>query len=756
MKELYASVCIAALLASNAAAAQTVPPATPEPAVTAQSPAAAAPVAAAPVAVPEPQAAPAAAEDPSGLADIVVTAQRRSENLQRVPIAITTISPEVQTKLNIRDLQTLQIITPGLSVSTGVGYAMTYIRGVGANFSNPGVENPIGVYIDGAYVERGKGGNLDVLDTSSVQVLKGPQGTLWGRNSTGGAILVTTADPTFEQKGRLTGQYGNIDHRLIEGYMNIPLSDTVAVRVAGRYRKEGGYIRNLPDGFMLGGLDVYTIRGKILYKPNSDFSAVLGIQHDSRKSSIDANAQILPDAYCLLCSQSGYTHPYADPYTTAINLINNGVGNVSKNDSYNLKLNYDFDKINISSVTAYNKNTDTIYTDTDLTNVNNASSQNFVIPSTNKTFIQNITATSSFGGMFEGMVGIDYLHDNSSYAINIVQIINGPYPPANLAFIKTESVSPYGEINFKPLDGLTITGGGRYTSDVRKGRRNGEPNQRIKFTSFSPRVVVAYETGPVNVYASFNKGNKAGGFSSPAIPLQVFLPEKLDAYEIGAKFVSDDRRFRGNIAAYHYDYSQIQTVAINQGSGTNIGTVQNPDAKLDGIDVDANWKATDWFEIFAGGTYLHSEYRNFVNAGVQIPVFGANGNPIGTSTGTENLSGFPLPHAPKFTAFIGGTISGEVYKGWTGQITGFLNHSGAFDFFSGAGGPLRVDRQSSFETARLSGSISPPDGRYELGFFVDNATDAKTYNLRFTTAPFGAYQIINRPRTYGLRVSVNY
>jgi iron complex outermembrane receptor protein len=755
MNILKASVCLAALFASNAAFAQVTPPTAPGSSTVGEDPAAV-DTAAMPQAQVAPPGAPQPAVPETGLQDIVVTAQRRSENLQRVPIAITTISPALQTKLNIRDLQTMQIITPGLSVSTGVAYAMTYIRGVGASFSNPGVENPVGVYIDGAYVERGKGGNLDVLDTSSLQVLKGPQGTLWGRNSTGGAIIVTTADPTFKNASRLTGEFGNLDHRLVEGYVNVPLSETVAVRIAGRYRKEGGYIRNLPDGFKFGGLDVYTIRGKILFKPTSEFSAVLGVQHDSRKSSLDANAQRLPDAYCLLCSQSSFQHPYRDPYTTAINLINGGVGDVNKNDSYNLRLNYDLSHVSIASVTAFNKNRDTNYTDTDLTDVNNSLSQNFVIPSTNKTFVQNVTATTSFGGMFEGLAGVDYLNDVSTYAINIVQTINGPYPPANLAHIKTESISPYAEINFKPIEGVTITGGGRYTSDVRHGRRDGEPNQRIKFTSFSPRAVIAYDTGPVNMYASFNKGNKAGGFSSPAIPLQVFVPEKLDAYEVGLKFVSSDRRFRANIAAFHYDYNQLQTVAVDQGSGTNIGTIQNPDAKLNGIDADANWKPVEWFELFAGGTYLRSRYKNYTNAGVQLPAFGANGNVIGTITGTEDLSGFALPHAPRFTAFIGGTASAEVYDGWKGQITAFLNHSASFDFFPGAGGPLRADRQPSFETARMSGSITPPDGRYEIGFYIDNLTDAKTYNLRFTTAPFGAYELINRPRTYGLRVSVNY
>ena len=706
------------------------------------------------------------AQDAGGVStgDIVVTAQRRSENLQEVPIAVTAIDSAVAEKLNIRDLQNLQIVTPGLSVSTGVGYAMTYIRGVGANFSNPGVENPVAVYIDGAYVERGKGGNLDMVDVASVQVLKGPQGTLWGRNATGGAILISTADPEFDTTGHVTGEYGNLGHRLIEGVVNVPLSDTVAVRVAGRYRTDGGYIRNLPDNYMFGWQDDYAIRGKLLWKPSSDFSATLMVEHDARKASLGANAEFLPDNYCLNCSASAYTHPYADPYTTAINLLNNGVGVDSKNDIYNLKLNYKLDKFTINSVTAYNHNKTLDAFEGDLTDVNTPAnpnnpnaphSLNFIIPSSNKTFTQNLTATTDLGGMIEGMVGVDYLNDRSTYIINVVQNLSPPFTPIPLAYVKTTSFSPFAEVNIKPLPGLTLTAGGRYTWDKRHGNRVGEPDANVKFHSFSPRLVIAYDAGLVNLYASYNRGSKAGGLSTPAVPMQKFLPETLDGYEIGAKFVSADRRLRANISAFYYDYKQLQTVAINQDS-SQVGTVQNPDAKIHGIDFDGNWRATEWLQLFGGATYLKSHYVNYTNAGVQVPVFDASGNVIGTSTGTEDLSGVRLPHAPKYTAFLGATLSADLSSAWKGDLTAFLNYTSTYDFFPAAGGPIRADRQPGYTTIRMSGSIWPTDGKYKIGFFVDNLTDKKTYNLRFTTAPFGAFQLINRPRTYGVRASVNF
>lgn len=718
MGNFYASACLMALAVSSPALAQT-----------------------------------AEQDDTTTLGDIVVTAQRRSETLQSVPIAVTAISAETTAALNIEDLKDLQIVTPGLNISTGVGYAMTFIRGVGATFSSPGVENPVAVYIDGAYVERGKGGNLDIMDPGSIQVLKGPQGTLYGRNATGGAIIVTTADPQFKNSGQLVGELGNQGHRSVDGFVNVPLSDKLAVRVSGRFRTDGGYIRNLPDNYKFGWADNYSIRGKVLWQPTSEFSAVLGIQHDSRKASMSANSQFLPNNFCLNCDATGYTFPLADPFTTSINLLNGGLGIDAKNDLYTARLTYQADKLTITSNTGYNKNSTIDAFDADLSNINTL---NFIIPSTNKTFTQNVTATTSLGGAIEGLVGVDFLDDTSTYAINFVPNLLPPFQPVDLATVKTKSFSPYAELNFKPAPHLTVTAGGRYTHDTREVSRRLEPNKSLSFNSFSPRVVIAYDAGVVNLYASFNQGTKAGGFSTPSRPATSFLPEKLTAYEVGAKFVSSDRRFRLNLAAFHYDYNQLQVEAIDQSNTGVIGTVQNPDANINGFDFDFNWKPVSAVELFGGASILDTKYVNHGNAGVQIPLLNAQGQVIGTTTGKVSLTGTRLPHAPSFSGFIGATVSGSVADGMKGSLTGLVNYSSEFDFFSGAGGPIKADRQPGFATAKITGSIMPEDEHYEIGFYVDNVTNKLTYAFRFTTAPFGALQVVNRPRTYGVRVGVRY
>ena len=299
---------------------------------------------------------------------------------------------------------------------------------------------------------RSLGGNLDLFDTSLMQILKGPQGTLWGRNSTGGAILITTADPVFETTARAQGEIGNLGHREIESVVNVPLSETVAVRVSGRYIKEGGYITNLPDGSRFGWSNRSAIRAKVLFEPSDDFSAKLLVERDAGENSQQAYSQFLPNVFCLFCTNpgTGYTCPLADPYTTTLNTFNNGVGNRNRSTWGNLQLKYTFGDFTLASVTSYNKNSSVLTSDFDYTSVQGLE---FYIPSTSKVWNQSVTVTSDTGSMIDGMAGFEYLNEKSTYDIFLQTSLNppfsGPRPPAN---INTESYSLFGEVTLKPMD----------------------------------------------------------------------------------------------------------------------------------------------------------------------------------------------------------------------------------------------------------------------------------------------------------------
>ena len=211
--------------------------------------------------------------------EIVVTAQRRSERLQDVPIAMTAVNPQTATELGLRNLRDIQLAMPGTDLAAATGFTMLFIRGIGVPFTTPGLEPPVAIYLDGAYLPRAGGLNslLDMVDPGQIEVLRGPQGTLYGRNATGGVILLNSANPTDKFEGRVMAEYGRFDHKQIDGMLNVPLSDTLSVRVAGRLRKEDGYVTNF-DGTKLGQQNNYTARVRARWAPTDNFEVTGGVE----------------------------------------------------------------------------------------------------------------------------------------------------------------------------------------------------------------------------------------------------------------------------------------------------------------------------------------------------------------------------------------------------------------------------------------------------------------------------------------------
>jgi len=224
-----------------------------------------------------------AASTDGGLGDIVVTARRTNENLQSVPVAITAFSGAQLQAQSARSVADVALLTPSLqinySTSTSTGALFT-IRGQVNQDPIANQDPSVGVYVDGLYWARAYGANADLLDVQEVQVLKGPQGTLFGRNTTGGAILLNTNDPNFEGlSGLVSGTYGRFNQYSLSGVINAPLvADQVALRVAGQINKRDGYINDLNNGGKLGNVNNYTVRSKLLLKPSSTFSLLLSAE----------------------------------------------------------------------------------------------------------------------------------------------------------------------------------------------------------------------------------------------------------------------------------------------------------------------------------------------------------------------------------------------------------------------------------------------------------------------------------------------
>ncbi|MFC4595062.1 TonB-dependent receptor [Sphingobium tyrosinilyticum] len=717
----------------------------------------------------EPAQAVQAAEAPA-VGDIIVTAQRRSERLQDVPVAITAVSPEIATQLGLRNMRDIQLAMPGTDFTQASGFLSLFIRGVGIQYSTPGLESPVAIYLDGAYIPRAGGVNslLDLVDPGTIEVLRGPQGTLYGRNATGGVIRINSAAPTDKFEGRILAEYGRFDHKQIDGMLNVPVSDTLSVRFAGRFKKEDGYITNL-DGTKLAAQNNYTARGRFKWEPTDSFSLSGGVEWQRSKARNYNDELLLGAPTCYVCQSTGQTPGgFYEGVQTDTGPYYNRMFRADLRADLSLG---DFD---LSSTTTYFTNFSEQYADNDF---NPENVFIFAVPRNGgKSYSQEIQVTSNLEGPFNYLFGVNYFYDKSfldialtGSAYDFALTGAGSYPRNN-ANVKTQSVSAFVEGTYKLTDQIKVTAGGRYTYDERDlsvtnstgFQLFGAPaafNSSASFRAFTPRFVLAWDNGPLNVYYSFTRGFKAGGFSTPApFPGNAINPEKVFNHEVGIKNSALGGKLRSSLAVFYYKNKGLQQQIIDAtGAGTrteNVGAAEGY-----GAELEINGDPMRGLVIGASAAYLHAEYESYPNAS-QI-CFDPTGTLNTQAPGATlypcsiDLSGTRVPHAPRITASLNGSYTFDIGS-WRANLAGVAQYRSRFLFWPGAGGPLGLDQQKGYVVANFSGYVSPPGDQLRLGFYLDNAFN-KRYTTNITTgAPYGVNFNAAKPRTYGVRAEYRF
>ncbi|MEJ7935555.1 TonB-dependent receptor [Sphingobium sp. AN558] len=709
----------------------------------------------------------------SGLGDIIVTAQRRSERLQDVPVAITAVTPESAQQLGLRNLRDIKLVVPGTDFAEGTGFAQLYIRGIGQNFATPGVEAPVSVYLDGAYLQRTAGYNslLDIVDPGTIEVLRGPQGTLYGRNATGGVIRLNAALPTSKFEGRVLAEYGRFDHKQIDGMLNLPVSETLSVRFAGRYLQEDGYIRNLATGNDIGGGRSYTMRGTVRWQPNDGTDIVAGVEYQKSRWRRDIDQLAFGAPLCLVCQTTGNVPAegfYETNQTEYVPFRNRVLRTY-------LRATFSTDNFDITSLSTFLSDKSIQKADNDYVP---ADAFAFEVRGVGgKTYSQELQVASHLDGRFNYIFGVNYLYDKaffdlgltgSDYAGVIAATGDGPGTVNN---IRTESVSAFVEGNYKLTDQIKVTFGGRYTYDKRTitGDNNagfelfGLPDKFTfggSFRAFTPRFVLAWDNGPTNIYYSFTRGFKAGGLSTPATsPAEALRPEKIFNHEIGIKNTLMGGMLRTALSVFYYKNKDLQTQIIDATAGgsryENAGGLEGY-----GAEFEATLHPTEGLTLGTAIGYLHTEFFNYDNAS-QVCVRPFNpaapgavlfNCPPGPDT---NLNGVRGVHAPKLQASL--TASYEFPIGtWKANVAGAAQYRSSFDFAANGGGQLHYDRQSGYTIANFSGYISPPGDNIRLGAYIDNAFGQKYAVYRSTSQPYGLSYQAGKPATYGVRAEYRF
>jgi iron complex outermembrane receptor protein len=689
-------------------------------------------------------------DDQGTLGEIVVTAQKRTENLQDVPIAISTVSGSQLAALGATNITAIADMTPGLQMTTTQGSLAPHIRGVGSDI--PNVENSVALYLDGVYVGSPSAALLSLNNIQQIETLKGPQGTLFGRNATGGALLVETRDPTQSFTSNLDVSYGNFQTSMFNGYVAGGLVPGLAADMAVHISHQGeGYGRNLETGS-----DVYqtnldlALRSKWVWEP-TDTDTVHLILDYARRDGSSATPDYIPrGTYPSFLEYPPVTTPVPHPYD-----IDTFLDPTDSLDSggVSARLDHVMNWARLVSITAYRQQSFDEQFDITLTP---ATSIREPVPFPPFSLIIPLPIVNAL--VYDQQISQELqLVSPDNYAIHWLTWVTGLYYFHDLeqqvnsfAEVETNSYSGFGETHIEFLPGSHVTLGLRYTDEdkilsVTPGYVGAlTPSPTTWFSQLTYRLGIDHKfDNGVLIYASKNLGFKSGGYNSTQPSLSNFDPEILKAYEVGAKSEFLDHKVRLNGAAFYYDYTGIQLTKLT--TNNQVQFYNGPPATSYGADLDLEAQVTQALRLDLGGSYIHARFTSAtppVQYNVPNPPF-----PGGSTPFFASADGNQLPDTPQWTANLGLSYRIPTPTGdWTVDAQ-YLHNSG---WFGEADNQLR---QPAYDNVNSGLHWHVNNGPYTISLWGRNLTNALVYtaaqgNFLASLAQYAP------PRTYGIEFSV--
>lgn len=706
------------------------------------------------------------------LEEIVVTAQKRAESLQDVPLAVTAFSGDELTNFGVTNTQQLQQVTPSLLFSNRGSISQPRIRGVGTTLSLLGLEPSIALYVDDQYYSRNIGYVMELPDVERIEVLKGPQGTLYGRNATGGAIRVVTKDPAREFGGKVTLSGGNYDYIGGTIYVEGGLSETLRGSFSTAVKDRGGYANNLaPDAKDVDDLNVQMYRGKLVWDMTDNFTAKLAIDYTDKNDTQGIET--------FDVSTGGLNTPriFRLPAGSDRDDVYNDFDDNAKIETFNsqLRLDISFDNMDLVSITTYQDFTGEANGDFDASAapiLHTFSEENV------ESISQELQLLSTGEGSLEWLLGAFYLDSDGDFQLFIdrsfLAAVGFPVPPVAplpRADLKTEAWAIFGQATWNFNDQWAVTVGGRYSEEEKDITSSsplfapfgGQISRGDKWTEFTPKVTLEYNTDVALYYFTYSKGFKSGGFEYPLLPNSKTIdPEILDMYELGIKADLADDTLRVGASFYYYDYKDLQ---LNRNAQTGPGGVaisvpvdNAGDAEVFGLDVDITWLAADALTFTGGFTWLDTEYTSFPDA---VAAAWNPNVPPAPFPSILNLaydaSGDELVRAPEFAAFVSMEYMFKIGNGATMPLNFSYSYKDKFDWNLISDLPIAVTelRNDSISLVNARLSYVPPSERWSVSMWVNNLTDEDYFDevVEFAT---GVRATGGAPRTFGGDISINF
>ncbi len=733
------------------------------------------------------EAQPAATESQTEkrLDAVTVTARRRAESLQDVPIAVSAFGEEQISNLQADDVSGLQYSTPNLYFDEGdASNAVVYLRGVGQNDSLAFADAGVGVYVDDVFIARSQAAFLELFDTERVEVLRGPQGTLYGRNTIGGAVKFVSKRPTDEVEAYGEVGFGNFNSTILKGRLSGPISEgSIYAKGAFAYSKRDGFNTNLFTGRDDGDVDSLSGRFGLYFTPSETFKLDLTFDgrvenpDSSRNPTLTTTAVGIPDP--VTAPTVLQTFPIGDPFEVNVN-----AGELSDTTAYGVtgKAVWDISPSwTLESISSYRTFDFDLNLDTDGTPLRLL---DVYLEQEQSQFSQEIRATFEDDGPLTFTGGVYYFHDDDltfSGVDNLSASIFG-FPVTLFGFATssladtdqiTDSYAVFSDLTYDFSDRLSVSAGARYTWEEKESSRRfenyfdptvsviedtppflagvGVPGVVIEgeadFEAFTPKVSVSYDLNDdVMIYASASRGFKSGGFSGRAsndFGFQPFRPEFVWSYEGGLKSSWYDGRLVANAAIFHNDYTDIQVTSFGADPVTGVFVdlfTNAAAATIQGLELEILANPTDNLSLSASLGLLNAEYDEF-----NIQVGGV----------VTDVSDRDLVNAPEVSGSFGATYEVDISSSLTAKLHGDVAYRSDYANEVTASPNLNQD---AYWISNAFVSVATKDGRWEARAGVKNISDEEIRVQGFNLAAFPGLEaaFYAAPQTYDFRLIYRY
>lgn len=744
-------------------------------------------------------------------AAIVVTAsRRREENIQDVPIAITALSAEALERRGDYTLSQIQHQVPTLQVfSFNPRNTNINIRGLGSNvaLTNDGLENGVGIYIDNVYYGRVGQSQFDLVDLQQIEVLRGPQGTLFGKNTTSGAINITSRAPSFDPEFSGEATIGDYGYHQVRGSISAPLiGDSVAFRLSVADTHRDGFLYNPTKNTRAQDYDNFSIRGQLLVKPSEDLSIRLIGDFSRQKQNhilnvfagvFDKydNGATIPENFTARTTRAGYTPASLNPFDR---IGDSDSPYQSNMDGYGVsgQVDWKLDKVALTSITSYrwwdwnpaNDGDSTalpIVTKAQQSNRQRQFSQELRLASTGKNTVDWVIGGYYFWQIIRGYGKVGYGSAAPNWFLPTVPAVvanaalNG-FESNSTSNPETKSLAVFGQATWNITPELSLTGGLRYTHEKKQGTFEqfhvngaslagltpiqaatalGIRNQYAPITSYttgftdnslSGLISLGYKVTPdILVYGSYSRGNKSGGLNLTQLPAWVrpeVDPETVNNFEVGLKSQLFNRSVTFNLAGYWTEINDYQTaiLELDNTSGRFIQYIANiPKVRSRGIDADLSWAPSKFLNFSASAAYTDAKYVKYTNA----PQAPENLN-LGA---VQNLTGKTLPGVPKFTYTLAADAAQPIgdWQGRSIELYGHADYSHRSSFNTSSSNSRYADVPGyGLVNARIG--IRDADARWDLSVWVKNLTDKNYFQTLSPAAQGSITALVGDPRTWGV------